>query len=399
MARGARRTQKKRISLRDIAALQPNTIIWDSTVTGFGARRQQGDAVSYILKFRTKDGRQHKVTIGRHGAPWTPDEARAEAQRLLGEVVIKGKSPTAAKLRVRTIAELCDAYVKDSSPTLRRSKKASTLVTDASRIERHIKPLIGRRLVEQVTRQDIENFMNDVARGKTAKVEKTNKLRGKSVVRGGIGTASRTVGLLGGIFTYAQRLGLRPDNPVHGVLRPPDQRRMRRLSDEEYKALGTALSRNDVWPPALRAIRFLALTGWRRSEAALLRWEEVNLERRTVTLGDTKTGFSVRPLSQAARDTLGSQGEGLVFLPARGDSVSLQNYWEKFGMPRGVTLHTLRHSFASLAADLGFSEPTIGALLGHRSASVTSRYVHFADTVLIAAADAVADETVNRLGS
>ena len=388
---------KKRIGIRDIQALRPNSIIWDSTVTGFGARRQTGDSVSYILKFRTKDGRQHKVTIGRHGAPWTPDTARAEAQRLLGEVVVKGKSPTAAKLQAKTVSDLCDLYLKDASSTLRRPKKTSTIATDKGRIEGHIKPLLGRKIVEQVTRQDIEDFMADVARGKTAKVEKTAKLRGKSVVRGGSGTASRTVGLLGGIFTYAQRLGLRPDNPVHGVIRPADQRRTRRLSDGEYKLLGNALVSDDVWPDAFRAIRFLTLTGWRRSEAAELRWEEVNLERRTATLGDTKTGFSVRPLSQAACEELGVKGEGLVFVGARGAVLALQKYWEKLGMPADVTIHTLRHSFASLAADLGYSEPTIGALLGHKGAGATSRYVHFADAVLLAAADAVASETEFRL--
>jgi integrase len=56
----------------------------------------------------------------------------------------------------------------------------------------------------------------------------------------------------------------------------------------------------------------------------------------------------------------------------------------------GVTLHTLRHSFASTAADLGYAEATIGALLGHASGTVTGRYTHVLDAVLIAAADHVA---------
>ena len=56
----------------------------------------------------------------------------------------------------------------------------------------------------------------------------------------------------------------------------------------------------------------------------------------------------------------------------------------------GVTLHTLRHSFASVAADLGYAEATIGALLGHASGTVTGRYTHVLDAVLIAAADRVA---------
>ena len=58
----------------------------------------------------------------------------------------------------------------------------------------------------------------------------------------------------------------------------------------------------------------------------------------------------------------------------------------------------LRHSFTSLAADLGYSEPAIAALVGHKGRSVTSRYVHSADAVLLAAADAVADRTAELMG-
>ncbi|MFX4516543.1 tyrosine-type recombinase/integrase, partial [Acinetobacter baumannii] len=57
------------------------------------------------------------------------------------------------------------------------------------------------------------------------------------------------------------------------------------------------------------------------------------------------------------------------------------------GLPRDITPHVFRHSFASLANDLGFSEPTIASLIGHKGRSITSRYVHSADAVLLHAAD------------
>jgi integrase len=76
----------------------------------------------------------------------------------------------------------------------------------------------------------------------------------------------------------------------------------------------------------------------------------------------------------------------------------MTEYWWRFkhhiaipgGLPADLTPHVLRHSFASLAADLGFSEPTIASLLGHKGRSITSRYIHSADSPLLSAADMVA---------
>lgn len=407
-----------RIGLRDVRALKPNSEIWDSAVPGFGARRRAGTSVSYVLMFRTAEGRQRRFTIGRHGAPWTPDTAREEAKRLLGDVV-KGTDPAADKRARReavTVAELCDAYWQDAEAgrllTRRKApKKASTLLSDRGRIEGHIKPLLGRLPIASVTAQDVERFMHAVAEGETARKARTGKKRGLSNLRGGMGTASRTVGLLGAIFTYGVRKRMRPDNPVHGVMRPADGRRERRLSDLEYAALGTALRRaaaENYWPAAVACVRFLALTGWRSGEALGLRWADVDLARRTATLADTKTGRSMRPLSHAACDALRGLGRGaddaLVFPATRGDGAmsGFRKFWDRIaklgGLAEDVTPHVLRHSFASLAADLGYSEPTIAALVGHKGHTITSRYVHSADAVLLAAADAVAAETAQRMG-
>jgi integrase len=408
-------TAKQRLGLRQIRALKAGDLVWDRAVPGFGARRQQGEAVAYVLKYRTREGRQRWYTIGRHGAPWTPESAREEAQRLLGGVVSKA-DPAAEKRAARnaqTVSDVCDLYLADAETgrlvTRRRTpKKVSTLATDRGRVERHIKPLLGRRSVASVTREDVEAFMYDVAAGKTAVKTKT-KARGLARVRGGKGTASRTVGLLGAIFTYAVRCRMRPDNPVHGVVRPADGRRERRVSNDEYRALGVALREAEsarIWPPAVAVARFLVLTGWRSGEALALRWDEIDLERRTVTLGDTKTGRSVRPLSHTACDLLGSIGRTgeLVFQATRGSGrmVGFPKFWAKIaklgGLAADVTPHTLRHSYASLAGDLGLSEPTIAALIGHKGRSITSRYVHTADAVLLTAADAVADRTSQLMG-
>lgn len=407
---------KKKIGLREIRALASNETVWDGAVPAFGARRQNGTAISYILKFRTAEGRQRWQTIGRHGAPWTPEKARDEAKRLLGQVV-QGLDPAAhkqAKRSAKTVAELCDLYLADAEAgrllTRRKmAKKISTLATDKGRIARHIKPLLGSMKVGAVTREDVESFMHSVAEGKTAMRAKSGKKRGLALVRGGKGTASRTVGLLGAIFSYAVRHRMREDNPVRGVIRFADGKRERRMSSEEYSALGAGLKQAEraaIWPAAIAVAHFLALTGWRSGEALGLKWKEVDLERRLAILTDSKTGRSVRPLSHSACALLRKVqgGDGLVFPASRGEGAmtGFPKFWARIaqfgGLPMDITPHTLRHSFASLADDLGYTELTIGAMIGHTGRSITSRYIHSADLILLAAADKVASHTAQLMG-
>jgi integrase len=402
--------EKKKIGLREVRALEPGKVIYDLSVPGFAARRQQ-DGVSYVLRYRTQSGRQRWYTIGRHGAPWTPDEARERAMQLLGEVA-SGGDPAANKHETRhaqTISDLCDSYWSDVTQgrlLTRRGipKKQSTLESDRGRIERHIRPILGRIPVKDLSRRDIEQFMHAVAEGKTSAKTKTGKKRGLSNVRGGQGVATRSVGLLGAILNYGIDRGLRNDNPAHRIQTFAENRRERRISDGEYAAIGKALREAvvlNIWPPALAVTRFLALTGWRSSEALCLRQDQIDLTRRTAALPDTKTGRSIRPISLAARDVIldlsmiGSNP--LIFPASRGGGAmsGFRSIWDRIlkleCLPSDITPHVLRHSFASVAADLGYSEPTIAALIGHKGRSITSRYVHSADAVLLGAADAVAN--------
>jgi integrase len=114
----------------------------------------------------------------------------------------------------------------------------------------------------------------------------------------------------------------------------------------------------------------------------------------------------VRPLARRSCEIirkLPNTGD-LVFQATRGSGqlVGLPKIWKRIlgghGIGGDVTPHVLRHSFASLAADLGFSDSTIASLVGHKIHTVTSRYVHSADAVLLAAADSVADQTIRLMG-
>jgi integrase len=156
------------------------------------------------------------------------------------------------------------------------------------------------------------------------------------------GSARRIIGLTGAIFTYATKKGLRETNPVRGVETPKDNRKLRRMSVAEYAQLGRALDGN----AARDLFMLLAVTGWRSGEARLLRWSELDLDRKIANLGDTKSGQSVRPLSGAAIEIIQKQSRTseYVFALQQGQPIKkLFHHWENLGMPKDVTPHTLRH--------------------------------------------------------
>ncbi|GHD07734.1 tyrosine-type recombinase/integrase [Tianweitania populi] len=389
--------------------------VWCSEQKGFGVSINPGGSKTYMVDYRTADGNRRRMTIGKHGAI-TADEARKLAIQTLGGIVLQKQDPLLERRTRRsslTVADLCDDYLKAAEAGLvlgkgRKPKKATTLYIDRGRIEGHIKPLLGKKLVIDLTRADVTRFIRDVSSGKTAKVAKTDRLRGKSVVEGGAGTAARTAGLLGGILTFAVSEGVIPANPVHGVARPADGSRDRRLTADEFRALGKALDASDDEPwQVTAAIWLLALTGCRRGEIASLRWSEVDTAGNALRLGDTKTGASTRPLPSDAvtvLDGLTRVKDAVHVLPGTRDPSkpfgALQAGIErvmKRAKLEGVTAHTLRHSFASVAADLDYSDSTIGAMLGHAGGTITSKYVHRLDSVLVAAANKVAGEVYRQM--
>jgi integrase len=367
--------QRVKIGQREIAAMQPHTILWDTVTHGFCARRQFSDVITYSVYFRTRDGQQRFYKLERHGV-LTPMQARDMAKSVLINVA-SGKDPGAELRALRhgsTMEKLCDEYISDMQSGKLNGKKISTIKTDISRIETHIKPALGKRKVVSVTQENVEQFMHALNPG----------------------SARRVTGLLGAIFSYSIKRKMRETNPVHGLDKPADVKRMRRLAESEYVQLWSALEfEKNV---AADIFLLLAVTGFRSGEAKNLQWKEVDLERQTVILGDTKTGVSIRPLSGAAIEIIKRQKQSCapyVFAHLHNKPVNnLRPWWLKLNMVGDVSPHVLRHSFASLGADLGLSDNTIASLLGHKVQSITSRYMHGSDKALIAAADTVANETL-----
>jgi integrase len=380
--------------------------IWDEELPGFALRVFQSGKRSYLVQYRAA-GRTRRYTIGLHGA-WTPKMARKKARALLGRIA-QGENPAEERrldARAITVKDLCAQYLKDAENGLvlgkgRRPKKASTILIDKSWIHRHIIPLLGTRRVKDVTQSDINRFIRDVVSGKT-KADIKTKARGRAIVRGGAGTAARAVGLFGGMLTYAIEHGIIEKNPVHGVRKPADRVKNRRLSEQDYRLLGKILDKaadDDRFGSAVSIIRLLALTGCRRGEGVNLKRTELDAENSCLRLSDSKEGASVRPIGLPVLDLLDAQHsdqDDVFVFPGTEDGkplVGFPKYWQKLvkgTVLEDVTPHVLRHSFASIANDLGFTEATIAALMGHSKGTVTSRYIHAIDTALVMAADTLA---------
>ena len=363
--------------MREVAALQPHSILWDVEVRGFNARRQFSKVVTFSVYFRTQDGQQRFFKIGRFPI-FQPTEARKQAIRILQNVAL-GKDPSAERQALRSapiVNELCDDYEKDMQSEKVNGKKESTIKSDFTRIKTHIRPKLGKLKVSSVTRDQIEEFMHGLSPG----------------------SAKRIVSLLSAIFTFAVRKKLRADNPCHGIEKPKDVVKLRRLSSAEYGKLGAAL--NGGAPTLDRTVAdiilMLAISGWRSGEIRNLRWSEMDFERSVAQLNDTKTGVSIRPLSSAAVEIIQRQKRKSEFVFAyQGKALSnLAPHWIKLGLLKDVTPHSLRHSLASLAADMNVSDYLISGLLGHARKSITSRYMHLSDRSLIEVADRVAQETL-----
>jgi integrase len=377
-------------------------LLRDSEVKGFVLVVTPAGAKSYAVDYCAGSGRgapKRRLTIGKHGSPWTPETAWAEAKRLLAEVAA-GRDPAKAREAERkglTLDELIDLYLAEGVA----HKKPLTLKVDRGRIKHHLRPLLGKLRVDRIGRAEIERMRDAVTLGKTAeKVGSGKKRRPGSIASGGKGAAAQCVALVSAIFAFANERGICAANPARGVKKAPVRKLERFLSEVEIARLAAALDaeaqRNgNPYPSA--AIKLL-LTGCRRGEIVNLRWEHVDFAHQCLRLPDSKTGAKVVYLNAPARALLQSlphmEGNPRVIPGTRVESASavIDKVWPSVRKAAGladVRLHDLRHSFASVGAAGGLSLPIIGALLGHKHATTTARYAHLSADPLRAANDTV----------
>jgi len=384
------RLTNKRI--RDAKPDQAETFLWDDDVPGLGVRIRP-TSKTYVLRYRIGRGRdasQRRSALGKCSVLSLSD-ARAMAREYLLEVA-KGGDPFGqqqAKRTAPTMADLFERYISDHA---RPHKKPRSIEEDLRLIRLHLAPAFARRKVSEMTRDEIDRW------------HKSKKATP--------GAANRARALLSKAMNLAEVWGWRPDgsNPVRNIKPFKESEGAERfLSPAELRAMGEALRAYEAEggsPIAATAIRFLALTGARRSEALSLRWDWVDFEGGRLNLPESKTGKKVITLNAAALALLADiprMAHNPYVFPgeaAGGHLVDLKRPWklvrERAGLAN-VRLHDLRHSFASLGAAGGMGLPVIGALLGHKETRTTQRYAHLADDPLRAASEAIGGQVAAAL--
>ena len=183
---------------------EKDTFLWDSTLPGFGVKMSKAGGQSFVFQYRAP----RCQPPNQHRSRFRCLELRPgtrEGQGTHARALHDGIDPLAVKVARRkamTVAQLCDAYT--ASPSF-AEKAELTQSSDRGRILRHIKPLLGNKIADVLTGDDVKRMRDAVTAGKTAGVFKTDKLRGKAKVKGGLGAARQCVVLIASIYEWARR--------------------------------------------------------------------------------------------------------------------------------------------------------------------------------------------------
>ena len=366
-------TRKRQLTQDLVDALEPEGSVRefrDTRLLGFGVRVFPSGRKSWFVHAQAGKRRKWK-TLGDAGT--LP----------LGKALTLARAHLAA-LRNRDPSRPADAsaetpfeHVADTA--FRRHArlwKPGTMEVNRHYLKKQILPHFAGRPVGAITEDDVRQWF--------------------ASLRSTPAAADRSMPVLSVIMREAETLGCRPEgsNPCRNVKRYRRRGRDRFLSREEARRLGRALARRDGHPLAA-AVRLLILTGCRKSEIMTLKWRDVRDGR--LFLRDSKTGPRTVWLSSAAQEVLDGLPRRRVWVfPGRKRSISAQgldSFWQDLRDEAGLKdlrLHDLRHSYATLALQVGETVPTIGRLLGHNDPNTTLKYVHLSDETAREAVNAVA---------
>ncbi len=262
-----------KITKRTVDALKPDPTkrqyVYDDKLDGFGVIVQPSGTRTYVYEYRAGAGgrraQKRRVTIGRHGRPWTADTARAKAEALQHEVKAGG-DPAADRSAERLgpdpavmFAATAQRFLASNGRSLRRRGFGEKTATDyRSIVDAKLIPAWGKRPVGEITRRDAERLVDGIAADHPA-------------------MARLTFACIRSLFAWAVDKGLLEASPLLGVQAPPPaQRRKRVLTEDELRLLWRATAAGGLYD---RAVRLLLVTGARRKEVAAATWSELEIDR------------------------------------------------------------------------------------------------------------------------
>lgn len=424
-------SSKAKLTKRLVDATTPkpeaDVVVWDTDVPDFRLRVRPSGRKSYELRFKLPGSRTpRQIKIGDHGRPWTAEEARDEAKQLLRQVY-DGLDPLDQKSELRdaiTIDSLIDVYLEEG-PAYKPDKRSTSWEVDRYNLQNHLRPLLGKKLARDLTKDHLVVWQDQVANGATAKREKSPKKRGVINITGGPGAAAKAIRCVAAMLEWARERGYVIVNVARDVKKIQDGERERYLQDDEAARIwnaaedmvadGTLAARLGV------AFKLILLTGARIGEIRGLKWSEIDLQRKLVFLPPArhKNGGRNKPksleLPLAAVELLKAFKENAphrsyVFPaqapPVKGDKAARvphrfldepmappYSQWDRV-MTRAqvsdASFHVLRHTFASQVMADNTGLLTLSKMLGHARVSTTQRYAHLAPSAGATAADRVA---------
>jgi integrase len=365
------------------------TIYWSDELRGFGVACSGKTNQRLYIAQRDVNGRARRVTIGAVGEI-TLAMARERAKNTLDDLR-RGIDPK-KKERVYTLRQALDEYLgpRDRShehPTLRPAS-----VRLYWQLERLLAPWLDRRLGE-ITVDMIERRHRELA---------------KEI---GTSTANLAMRVFRIVWNFAADRSTLPDCPVSKLRKRwyEKARRTRHVAPAQLPAFyaATRTLRNEVVRDYLT---LLLLTGLRKTEAANLRWDWVDLAAGIIRLPAQVTKGKRAldlPMSTHVRDllvrrrTAGDSGPHVF--PGRGRVTAAGKALREVAAATGILVspHDLRRTFASVAADTpDVSWLAIKLLLNHTTqGDVTAGYVQISTEQLRAHAQRVTDRMLALCGA
>lgn len=316
-----------------------------------------------MATFRNRNGRwQARIQIKGHTQLSKTFINKSDAEKWAKQIEVeiqKGSYTNLVLAERTTFAELIERYITEVLPTMRGGK------ADYIRLKALARRPIAKLNMVSLTPQKIAQHRD----------ERLKEIAPATVIR--------ELSYFSSIITHARKeLGININNPVALVAKPKNpQGRSRILNDAETSALFEALGpagRRSIW--MLPLVKLALETAMRRSELLGLRWEHIDLQKRTIFLKLTKNGSSrTVPLSTHAIQILKDMPrniDGRVF-PVTHEVVSqaFSRARKKAGI-KDVRFHDLRHMAITKLAEKLPNLIELSAVTGHKSLAMLKRYYH-----------------------